>query len=226
VNGEARSSLITVPANGRVPPLTPEGERRVVAQRETRSRFGRFDHPENLSVSDRCFVSFGSSAGPPILPNGFYNNNYTIVQTTDHILILAEMVHDARIIRMGEPRPLAPGIRPWFGDSWGRWEGDTLVVETTGFHPLHQYRGVPSDDLRVIERFERVDEETLLYRFSVDDPTTYSEPWGGEVPMRRMHEQVLEYACHEGNYALTNILSGARFEERRSQEEQSGGPQR
>ena len=217
VNGEARSSLITFPADGRVPPLTPEGQRRVAEERAFRARFGPYDNPENLSVSDRCLISFGSNAGPPMLPNNFYNNNYTIVQTPDHVLILTEMVHDARIIRMGEPRRLAEHVRPWFGDSWGRWEADTLVVETTNLHPLQRLRGVSSENVRVIERFHLADAETVLYRFEVHDPDTYTAPWGGEVPMVRMDDLIYEYACHEANYAMFSILSGARAEERASQ---------
>lgn len=217
VNGEPRSSLITFPADGRVPALTAEGQRRGAEERAFRAGFGPYDNPENLSVSDRCLVSFGSNAGPPMLPNNFYNNNYTLVQTADHVLILTEMVHDARIIRMGEPRRLPGHVRPWFGDSWGRWEADTLVVETTNLHPLQRLRGVSSENLRVIERFHLADAETILYRFEVHDPETYTAPWGGEVPMVRMEDLIYEYACHEANYAMFNILSGARAEERQSE---------
>jgi hypothetical protein len=165
-------------------------------------------------IAERCLLSFGSNAGPPMLPNGWYNNNYTIVQTPDHVMIMTEMVHDARVIRIGDGPRLPAGVRPWLGDSWGHWEGDTLIVETTNFHPLQQFRGMPSDDLRVVERFTRADEETILYEFTIDDPTTYTEVWGGQVPMKRLDGLVYEYACHEGNYALANILSGARYEER------------
>ena len=217
VRGEPRTSLVTRPANGRVPPLTTEAQQqRAVTQQETR-RFGAYDNPENRPVGERCIMSFGSNAGPPMLPNGFYNNNYTIVQTADHIVIMTEMIHDARIIRIGNGPRLPPHVRPWMGDSWGRWDGDTLVVETTNFHPLQRYRGNPSDHLRVIERFTRTDAETIVYEFTIDDPTMYSEPWGGEVPFLNMgDERLYEYACHEGNYALENILSGARYEERQS----------
>ena len=215
VNGEPRSSLITHPADGRVPDRTPEGERRRAESREFRDQFGPYDHPEFRPLGERCLVSFGSNAGPPMLPNGFYNNNYTIVQTADHVLIMAEMVHDARIIRIGDGLRLAAHIRPWLSDSWGHWEGDILVVETTNIHPLQRYS---SESMKVIERFSRVDEATVLYQFTIDDPTTYTEPWGGDVPMKALHGQLYEYACHEGNYALSNILSGARYEERMEKE--------
>ena len=211
VNGEPRSSLITKPANGRIPPLTAEARQRRVRAQDLRGRFGPSDHPELRPVAERCLVSFGSNAGPPMLPNGWYNNNYTIVQTADHVLIMAEMVHDARIIRIGSGPRLPPHIRPWLGDSWGHWEGDVLVVETTNLHPLQQYT---SENMKVTERFSRVADDTLLYEFTIDDPTTYTETWGGQVPMKALDGSLYEYACHEGNYALANVLSGARYEER------------
>ena len=130
-------------------------------------------------------------------------------------MIMSEMVHDARIIRIGEPNPMPKSVRPYFGNSWGRWEGDTLVVETTNISPQQPIRGVPlSEDARVIERFTRIDEETILYEFTVEDPTMYTQPWGGEIPIKKLHARVYEYACHEGNYALANVLSGARYQER------------
>ena len=188
VSGEPRSSIVTSTSDGRVPPLTPEGERRRAEYREFRGQFGQYDPPELRPLGERCIMSFGSSAGPRMIPNTFYNNNYTIVQTADHVLIMAEMVHDARIIRIGDGPRLPDYVRPWMGDSWGRWEGDVLVVETTNLHPLQSFRGNSSDHLRVIERFSRVDEETILYQFTIDDPTTYARPWGGEVPMEAQGE--------------------------------------
>ena len=211
VYGEPRSSLITHPANGRTPELTPEAQARRAERREFRSQFGSYDHPELRPLGERCLVSFGSNAGPPMLPNGFYNNNYTIVQTPDYVVIMAEMVHDARIIRIGDGPRLPDHIRPWMGDSWGHWEGDVLVVETTNIHPLHRYSG---EKMKVIERFSRMAEDAILYEFTIDDPSTYTEPWGGQVPMMALNDRLYEYACHEGNYALSNILSGARYQER------------
>ena len=218
VYGEPRSSLITHPTDGRVPELTPAAQARRAERRESRSQFGQYDHPELRPLGERCLVSFGSNAGPPMLPNGFYNNNYTIVQTPDHVVIMAEMVHDARIIKIGDGPRLPEHIRPWMGDSWGHWEGDVLVVETTNIHPLHRYSG---EEMKVIERFSRMAEDAVLYEFTIDDPSTYTEPWGGQVPMMALNDRLYEYACHEGNYALSNILSGARYQERLEAENQN-----
>ena len=223
VNGEPRASLVTNPVNGRRPPLTPEGEQRLQETRDIRGQFGQYDHPELRPHGERCIVSFGSSAGPPMIPNTAYNNNYTIVQTADYVMIKAEMVHDVRIIRLGEPNRLPAHVRPWFGDSWGRWEGDVLVVETTNINPTQAFRGIPaSADLKVTERFTRVDENTFLYEFTVDDPTMYTQPWGGEIPYRGFDDMLFEYACHEGNYSLASVLSGSRYQEQ-MEAEGSGG---
>ena len=135
-------------------------------------------------------------------------------------MILTEMVHDARIIRMGERVPLPEHVRPWMGDSWGHWEGDTLVIETTNLHPLQRFNGNPSDNLKVIERLTRVDQSTINYEFTIVDPEIYTSEWGGEVPMKALEGLIYEYACHEGNYALAAILSGARYEERLEAENQ------
>ena len=197
----------------RVPALTPAGRERQSERFRRMRQFGEFDNPENRPLAERCILSFGSNAGPPMLPNGFYNNNYTIAQTHDHVLIMTEMVHDARIIRMGAHDRLPKQLRPWMGESIGRWAGDTLVVETTNFHPLQMLRG-SSDSLTVTERFTRTDENTILYRFTVNDPSTFTKPWSGEVPFLKMDDQLFEYACHEANYALSNILSGERSRER------------
>ena len=183
IDGVARSSIIVDPPNGRIPPLTDAGKARVAAQAERAKAFGEFDHPEVRPLSDRCLVSFGSNAGPPMLPNYFYNNNYTIVQTRDHVMILSEMVHDVRIIRLGAVERLPAQVRPWFGDSIGRWEGDTLVVETTGINStqlrqsgiLWAYRGA-SDDVKVTERFTRTGPDTVLYKFTVEDSATFTAP--------------------------------------------------
>ena len=220
-NGESRSSLVTTPADGRIPSLTPDARQRRSERSEFNRQFGAYDNPENRPLSDRCLMSFGSNAGPPMLPNYFYNNNYTIVQTADHIMIMTEMVHDVRIIRMGERVPLPEQVRPWMGDSWGHWEGDTLVIETTNLHPLQRFNGNPSDNLKVIERLTRVDQSTINYEFTIIDPETYTAEWGGEVPMKALEGLIYEYACHEGNYALGAILSGARYQERLEAEDQN-----
>ena len=214
-NGEPRTSLVVDPDNGRLPELTEDGRRRFGERRRLAGRFGQYDNPENRPLAERCIMSFGSNAGPPMLPNYFYNNNYTIVQTPDHVLIMTEMVHDVRIIRLGERRRLPEHIRPWMGDSWGRWEGDTLVVETTNLHPNQTLQGIaPSEEFKVVERFTRVDEHTINYEFTVEDPLMWTRPWRGEVPFKRLDGLVYEYACHEGNYALENVLRGARAQER------------
>jgi hypothetical protein len=217
IDGRARSSLIVDPPDGRVPPLTPEGQQRQRERLAASRKFGQYDHPELRPLAERCITSFGSNAGPPMLPNYFYNNNYQIVQTKDYVMILVEMVHDARTIRLvdgpSRVQHLPKHIRPWYGDSVGWWEGDTLVVETTNFHPLQVFRGA-SDNLKVTERFTRTGPDVLLYEFAVDDPTTFTKPWTGQVPFSRMDELIYEYACHEGNYALSNVLSGERAKER------------
>jgi hypothetical protein len=215
VDGEYRTSLITRPANGRRPPLTPFAEQRQEERSELRGRFAQYDHPELRPLGERCIVSFGMSAGPPMTPNSAYNNNYTIVQTDEHVMIVSEMVHDVRVIRLGERQPLPPHVKPYFGDSWGHWEGNTLVVETTHLNPDHPFQGViPTERTKVIERFTRVDDDTILYEFTVDDPDSYTEVWGGQIPMERFDDLLYEYSCHEGNYALSAVLSGARYEER------------
>ena len=214
VDSQPRSSLVTNPANGRIPALTPEAERRIQESRDFRSRFGLYDHPELRPFSERCIL-VGSPSGPPMIPVTAYNSNYIIAQTADHVVIMSEMVHDARIIRFGEPDPLPEDVRPWFGDSWARWEGDALVVETTNINPQQSLQGVPpSKHMRVTERFTRVDEETILYEFTVEDPTMYTQAWGGEIPIKKLHAMLYEYACHEGNYGMTGVLSGARYQER------------
>ena len=217
LNGEYRSSLIVDPPNGRPPELSDTGKARAAARAEwLRTRGGEYDHPEFRPLAERCLMSFGSNAGPPMLPNYFYNNNYQIVQTKDQILILVEMVHDVRVIRLNATTHPPAHVRTWMGDSIGRWEGDTLVVETTNFHPLQAFRGA-SGALKVLERFRRVDADTILYTFTIDDPATWTAQWSGEVPFRRSEEPIYEYACHEGNYALSNILSGARAQERETE---------
>jgi hypothetical protein len=212
VNGEARTALVTTP-DGRVPDVTPQVQQWRAEQVAFRRQFSQYDHPELRPIGERCIMSFGSNAGPPMLPNGFYNNNYTIVQNADFVMILAEMNHDTRIIRLGDGPRLPDEVRPWMGDSWGYWEGETLVVETTNLHPEQRFRNAPSDNTKVIERFTRVGEETILYEFTIDDPTVYAEAWGGQVPMHRLDDRVYEYACHEGNYSLYNVLRGARYQE-------------
>jgi hypothetical protein len=226
IDGVARSSIIIDPPDGRLPALTAEGKQRLSQQAALAKKFGEFDHPEMRPLSDRCLMSFGSNAGPPMLPNYFYNNNYSIVQTKDHVMILTEMVHDVRIIRLNAKDHLPAQVRPWMGDSIGRWEGDTLVVETTNIHPvqlaqasiLWAYRGA-TEKLKVTERFTRTGPDTIVYKFTMEDPSTFTAPFTGELPFNRIDEMVFEYACHEGNYAMTNILGGERAKERAQTEQ-------
>ena len=215
IDGQPRSSIVIDPPDGRVPPYTPEARARLAqaaALRKTQG--GEFDQPELRPLGERCIVSFGNNAGPPMLPNYFYNNNYSIVQTADTVIIVSEMVHDARIIRIGGQHPPA-NVRQWFGDSIGRWEGDTLVVETTNFYALHGFRN-SWENLKVTERLKLADARTINYRFTVEDASTFTAPFTGELVFNAMApgEQVYEYACHEGNYGLANVLSGARQQER------------
>ena len=215
VDGQPRSSIIIDPPTGRIPGYTDEARARMAKAAEIRKTQGsEFDHPELRPLAERCITSFGNNAGPPMLPNYFYNNSYTIVQSKDTVTILTEMVHDARIVRMNGTHPPA-SLRKWFGDSIGRWEGDTLVIETTNFHPSHGFRG-SWENLKVTERITRKDARTLNYRFTVEDPTTFTAPFTGELVFNAMApgEMVYEYACHEANYGLEGVMSGARAQER------------
>ena len=220
VDGAFRTSLIVDPADGRIPPMTPEGQKRVDAQRAATSDAGEqagstgqgiYDDPELRPLAERCLLSFGSGGGPPALPI-LYNNFKQIVQTPTHVLILNEMVHDARIVPLNRPHASA-GIRKWLGDAVARWEGDTLVIETTNFTDKTKFRGA-SANLRVTERLTRVDASTILYRFTIDDPETWTSPWTGEYPWVATDDPLYEYACHEGNYAFGGILRGARLLEK------------
>jgi hypothetical protein len=204
-----RTSLVVDPRDGRIPPLTPEAQGKAAARAEAR-RLHPADGPENGSLADRCIVR--GTAVPPMLPAG-YNNNYQILQTPEHVVILVEMIHDARIISLDGRPHLAKKIHNWLGDSRGRWEGNTLVVETTNFTDRTNFRG-SGENLRVVERFTRVDQGTLLYRFTVDDPQSFTRPWSGEIPMKKVEGPIFEYACHEGNLSMENILSIARAEEK------------
>jgi hypothetical protein len=173
---------------------------------------GNSDNPENRTLSDRCLL-FGRDAGPPMLPNGFYNNNYRFVQGKDEIAILVEMVHDVRHVRMNSKEHLPADIRPWSGDSIGHWDGETLVVETTNIPKAQAYAG-SWKELKVTERFTRVANDRLLYQYTIDDPTVWAKPFSGEYEFAPLNGQVYEYACHEGNYALEGILAGQRQIER------------
>ncbi len=204
VDGVKRTSLVIDPPDGRVPPLTAEARQRLQAMRRGG---GGADSVKDRALSERCLLSFGSSSGPPMLPV-LYNNNYQIVQTADTVMILVEMIHDARIVRMNGTH-VPDNVRLWLGDSIGHWDGDTLVVDTTNFNSQVIFRG-SSKNLHVIERFTRVDAKTMLYKATIDDPSTFSKNWTIEYPFTAENQSVFEYACHEGNYAIVDILEGAR----------------
>ena len=204
VNGRTRTSLIVDPPDGRIPALTAEGQQRAAARAEAR-RTHPADGPEDRSLGERCLLF---NAGPPML-SGPYNNYVQILQTRDHAVILNEMIHDSRVVPL-DGRPHLPGaIRRLLGDSRGRWDGNTLVIETTNFSDKTNVRG-SGERLRLVERFTRVDAGTLLYEFTVDDPASFVKPWTAILPMTKTDDQIYEYACHEGNYAMTGILRGAR----------------
>lgn len=204
-----RTSLVVDPPDGRVPALTTAAQQRQAALAEARQLRGPADHPEDRNLWERCLTRGLPTA---MLPQ-VYNNNYQIVQTTDHVVILAEMIHDARVIPL-DGRPHLPAhLRTWMGDSVGRWDGDTLVVETTNFTDKTNYRG-STDQLRLVERFTRTAQDILTYRVTVHDPSTFTQPWTIELPVRRSDGEIYEYACHEANYGLEGILRGHRAEER------------
>jgi hypothetical protein len=205
VNGEARTSFITDPPDGRLPPYKPGV---TVPNMFMRAHYG--ENPENQTLAERCLTSFGYSAGPVMLPL-LYNNNYEIAQSKDTVAIVVEMVHDVRIIHIGG-KHRTDGQRPWMGDSIGWYEGPTLVVETTNFPQETALRGAWKE-LTVTERFTRVGLHRILYRFTVKDPTVWDTAWSGEYEFSASKGRIFEYACHEGNYALAGILAGARADE-------------
>jgi hypothetical protein len=218
VNGQPRSSILTTP-NGQPPArkagatIAPAPEQpgfiKLLGESPT-PKGGSFDNPESRAT-ERCIISFGRNGGPPMFANGFYNNSYQIVQSPNAVVIATEMVHDARIVRLNS-KHRTDGIRPYFGDSIGWWEGDTLVVETTNIPPSQQFMG-SWKDLKVTERFKRVADDRLYYGFTIEDPTLWDAPWGGEYEFAALGGKMYEYACHEGNYAMHGILAGARIQE-------------
>ena len=213
INGQPRSSWIVEPADGRLPFSDAEKKLRAAAAKAPEV----FDNIEDRDTQERCLTAIGSPEGPPMMNTGF-NGNYQILQTRDYVTILVEMNHDVRIIRMNDRGHLPAAITPWLGDSVGWWEGDTLVVETTNVdvrgHVYSLGGGFRySPKTKITERFTRTSKTDILYEFSVDDPEVFSKVWKAEMPMRAAKGPIYEYACHEGNYSLPNILAGARVEE-------------
>jgi hypothetical protein len=209
-----RTSLIVNPENGRLPPRSEEGKKRAAQAAEIGKRVGRWDSAESNQLDDRCLIMAGS--GPPML-NAAYNANYQIVQAPGQVMILTEMIHDVRVIPLdGRPAP-HKNVRQWMGVSRGRWEGNTLVVETTNFNGRNPLEG-SSENMTLTERFTRVSPTSIRYQFTVDDPSTWVRPWTAEMEMRTASGPLFEHACHEGNYGLYNTLVGARLEEKRAAE--------
>jgi hypothetical protein len=207
-----RTSIVVDPPDGRLPPLTPQAQaisRARDAARELRRA------PNDLPLAERCIMGFNS--GPPMVP-GPYNNLVQVFQSPGYVVIVNEMVHDARVVPLDGRPPLRNAMRLWSGDSRGHWEGETLVVETGNFTDngtgTFGVPGLIDRNLTLVERFTRVENDVLMYRFTVTDPTVWTRPWSAEVPMTRINGFVMEYGCHEGNYGLANILAGARAEER------------
>ncbi len=216
LNGKYRSSIITYPESGKLPRRLT---RWAIEGPSIYRMFTRADHPEERSLGERCVVGFGSSGGPPML-NVLYNNHYQIVQSPGYVMIMVEMNHDARIIRLDSDHN-PDNMKPWLGDSVGWWEGQTLVVKTKNHHPQQKFRAairhqiLMMEEAEVTERFTRVSKDEILYQFEVNDKKAYRDVWKGEMPLRSTESRIYEYACHEGNYAMANILAGARAEERK-----------
>ena len=211
-----RTSLIFDPPDGRIPPLTAEGQRIMAAREEQRGlRGARYDAPENMNLSERCLIMRGS--GPPMLDSG-YNSNYQFVQNRNYVMILVEMIHDARIIPVDGREQTDAKISQWMGSSRGHWEGDTLVVETANFNGKNPVTG-STKNKRVTERFTRIDDATMVYRFTIDDASMWTRPWSAELLMKKTIGPIFEHACHEGNYGMSNTLAGARLEEKLAAEE-------
>jgi len=224
VVGSKRSSLVVDPPDGRIPRMTPEAQKRQAAEREARHGVpndaptpgGWLEALGPAGLRVRCF--FGNNSGPPMTP-GPYNNNVQVFQTPDHVVILNEQIHNARIVPLDGRPHLGQHMRQWSGDSRGHWEGDTLVVETTNFRRETVFTFYGSGpNMHLVERFTRVDADTLNYEYTITDPTTWTRPWTVQFPMSRTKGPLYEYACHEGNYGLMAILTGARAEERAAEE--------
>ena len=214
---DRRTSLIVVPGDGRVPALTPEAQERANLRRAMRRRLP--GSHEDRSLGERCILSI--NAGPPMRP-GPYNNNVHLLQIPGYVVLLNEMIHDVRVIPLDGRPHLDENIRQWQGDSRGHWEGSTLVVETTNFTHRTAFQG-SSEHMRLVERLTRGDEDTLLYEYTVDDPRSFVGTWSVALPMEKTEGPMFEFACHEGNYGLRNILANARFEEQRTEQPKTSG---
>lgn len=212
IGGTIRTGMIIDPPDGKIPPPTPEAQKKMEAMRAY-ARLHPADTPRDRSLAERCV--YWATSGPPMLP-GPYNNLYQIVQTPHYVMIMSEMIHEVRVIPLNGRPHLPSTVRKWMGDSVGHWEGDTLVVDTTNFNGKTRFRG-SDENLHLIERFTRTDANTIDYKFTVDDPTAFTRPWTAELAFNAASGPIYEYACHEGNYALVDILSGARAEEKKAE---------
>jgi len=210
VVGSRRTSLIVDPPDGRIPALSPEGQRRSAERRAAARTHGPADSYENRSLQERCITR----GLPEVTLPGPYNNNLQIVQTPAYVMLQTEMIHDARIVPIGDAGPIRLNGPRWLGEPRGHWEGKTLVVDSLHFNPISDVRD-SDNQLHLTERFTRADRETLLYEFTIDNPTAFVAPWSAVLPMTRSDDRIFEYACHEANYALMDILRGARAVERR-----------
>jgi hypothetical protein len=213
---DRRTAIITDPADGKIPAMTPEAEKRIAARREQR-RAHAFEDPETFPLGERC-VHFGI----PRIGAG-YNSYLQIVQTANHVMIMNEMAHDARVIPL-DNRPWATNdnARPWNGESRAHWEGDTLVIETKNFSPKAEFMGA-TKDMRLTEKFTRVSKDVLNYEFTINDPNTWTRPWTGMIPLAHKDEMIFEYACHEANESVPNMLRGHRYEEKQAAEKKTSG---
>ena len=210
-----RTSLIVDPKNGKLPPVTAEGKRILAARAEEAKRLGgRWDSAQSNQLDDRCIIMAGP--GPPMM-DAAYNSNYQIVQSPGYVMILTEMIHDVRVIPLDGRQAPSDKVRQWMGVSRGRWEGDTLVIETTNFNGKNPLRG-STENMKVVERLRRVSEDVIEYNFTVEDKSMWERPWSAEAAMRKTNGPLFEHACHEGNYGLYNTLVGARLEEKQAAE--------
>jgi len=215
-----RTSLIVDPPDGKMPPVNAKGQKRAgerVAARKAAG--GQYDSVQNMPIGSRCIIMGG--AGPPMM-NAGYNANYQIVQSPGYVMILTEMIHDVRIIPLDNRPQAAQELRQWVGLSRGRWEGNTLVVETTNFNGKNAFRGA-SENIKVTERFTRISDDMIDYKFTVEDPETWDRTWTAEAPLAKTDGPIFEFACHETNYGISNILAGARAEEKQKAEQAKKG---
>ena len=214
-----RTPLVDDPPDGKIPPVNAAGQKRAQERAAARKAAGgQYDAVENMPIGSRCIIMGG--AGPPMM-NAGYNANYQIVQAPGYVMILTEMIHDVRIIPLDGRAQPAAGVKQWVGLSRGRWEGDTLVVETTNFNGKNAFQG-SSDNLKVTERFTRTADDMIQYRFTVEDPQTWDRAWTAEAPLAKTDGPIFEFACHETNYGIANILAGARADEKKAAEQKKG----